>query len=118
MANTVEITRENLDEVVRGNDLVVLDFWAAWCGPCRQFAPVYEAASEEHPDVVFGKVDTEAQPELTAAFNIRSIPTLMIIRDKATVFSQAGALPADALAEVIRQARELEVNVTPPAAHD
>ncbi|MFF3890329.1 thioredoxin [Streptomyces sp. NPDC001914] len=116
MSKSVEITKENFNDVVTSNDLVVLDFWADWCGPCRQFAPIYDEASEQYPDVVFGKIDTEAQPELVAAFNIHSIPTLMIIRDRTTVLSQAGALPADALAEVILQARELKVDSTPRAA--
>ncbi|WP_415939872.1 thioredoxin [Streptomyces sp. 039-1] len=115
MSRTVEVTKENFNEIVEGNDLVVFDFWASWCGPCQQFAPVYAAAAEQNPDVVFGKVDTEAQPELAEAFGIRSIPTLMVVRDQATVFSQPGALPAETLAEVIDKARHVRLDEDPPA---
>ncbi|EGG46395.1 MULTISPECIES: thioredoxin [Streptomyces] len=107
--STVELTKENFDETVTDNDFVLIDFWASWCGPCRQFAPVYEKAAEENPDLVFGKVDTEAQPELAQAFNIQSIPTLMIVRDKVAVFAQPGALPEAALKDVIGQARNLDM---------
>lgn len=107
--STVELTKENFDEVVSSNDFVLIDFWAAWCGPCRMFAPVYDKASQEHADLVFAKVDTEAQPELAAAFQIQSIPTLMIVRDKVAVFAQPGALPAPALEDVIAQARGLDM---------
>ncbi|MFB6842793.1 thioredoxin [Streptomyces sp. NPDC056361] len=108
--STVELTKDNFDEVVSGNDFVLIDFWASWCGPCRQFAPVFEAASERHEDLVFAKVDTEAQPELAAAFEIRSIPTLMIVRDNVAVFAQPGALPEAALEDVIGQARKLDMD--------
>jgi thioredoxin 1 len=108
--STVELTKENFDETVTDNDFVLIDFWASWCGPCRQFAPVYEKAAEENPDLVFGKVDTEAQPELAQAFNIQSIPTLMIVRDKVAVFAQPGALPEAALKDVIGQARNLDMD--------
>ncbi|WP_328922789.1 thioredoxin [Streptomyces griseoaurantiacus] len=108
--STVELTRENFDETVTDNDFVLIDFWASWCGPCRQFAPVYEKAAEENPDLVFGKVDTEAQPELAQAFNIQSIPTLMIVRDRVAVFAQPGALPEAALKDVIGQARNLDMD--------
>ncbi|MCM2423271.1 thioredoxin [Streptomyces sp. RKAG293] len=108
--STVELTKDNFDEVVTKNDFVLIDFWAAWCGPCRMFAPVYEKAAESNPDLVFAKVDTEAQPELAASFDIQSIPTLMIVRDRVAVFAQPGALPAAALDDVIGQARALDMD--------
>ncbi|AJP05132.1 thioredoxin [Streptomyces cyaneogriseus subsp. noncyanogenus] len=110
MSSTVELTKENFDQTVTDNEFVLIDFWAEWCGPCRQFAPVYEKAAEANPDLVFGKVDTEAQPELAAAFGIQSIPTLMIVRDQVAVFAQPGALPEAALADVIGQARKLDMD--------
>ncbi|GAA0909986.1 thioredoxin [Streptomyces thermoalcalitolerans] len=110
MSSTVELTKENFDRTVAENDFVLVDFWASWCGPCRQFAPVYEKAAQENPDLVFGKVDTEAQPELAAAFGIQSIPTLMIVRDQVAVYAQPGALPEAALADVIEQARRLDMD--------
>ena len=106
---TVEITADTLDATVTGNGIVLLDFWAEWCGPCRQFAPVFEKASADNPDIVFGKVDTEAQPELGRAFNVMSIPTLMIFREQVLVFSQPGSLPAPTLENLIEQVRALDM---------
>ncbi|MBM4827053.1 MULTISPECIES: thioredoxin [Actinomycetes] len=110
MSATVELTKENFDQTVTDNEFVLIDFWAEWCGPCKQFAPVYEKAAEDNPDLVFGKVDTEAQPELAQAFGIQSIPTLMIVRDQVAVFAQPGALPEAALTDVIGQARKLDMD--------
>ncbi|MEV5148078.1 thioredoxin [Streptomyces sp. NPDC052727] len=110
MSSTVELTKENFDQMVTENEFVLIDFWASWCGPCRSFAPVYEKAAEENPDLVFAKVDTEAQPELAAAFDIQSIPTLMIVRDQVAVYAQPGALPAPMLADLIGQARKLDMD--------
>ncbi|GAB4508545.1 MAG: thioredoxin [Sulfuricaulis sp.] len=107
---TVEVTQENFNQVVNSNSMVIVDFWAPWCGPCRSFAPAYEAASEKHPDVVFAKVNTEEQQALAGYFQIRSIPTLMIFREKIIIFAQPGALPASALEQVIEKAKALDMN--------
>jgi thioredoxin 1 len=106
---TVEITRENFEETSR-QGIVVLDWWASWCGPCRAFAPIFERVAEKHPDIVFGKVNTEEQPELSAEFRIRSIPTLMVIRDGVLLFSQPGMLPESALADLIQQVQALDMD--------
>jgi thioredoxin len=106
---TVELTKDNFEQTVNGNAMVIVDFWAPWCGPCRGFAPVFEQASESHPDVVFGKINSDEQQELAAAFNIRSIPTLMVFREKVILFQQAGALPGQALEQVLTQAKTLDM---------
>lgn len=106
---TIDLTKDNFEEVVTGNDMVVIDFWAPWCGPCRGFAPVFEAASERYPDVVFAKINSDDEQELAGHFGIRSIPTLMIFREKVILYSQAGALPASGLDSVISRARELDM---------
>jgi len=106
---TLELTEANFKETVSGNNMVVIDFWAAWCGPCRAFAPTFEAASEKHPDIVFAKVNTEEQQNLAAAFSIRSIPTLMLFRENVIIYSEAGSLPAGELDHLLNQAKALDM---------
>ncbi len=108
--STVDLTAATFEETVTSDGITLIDFWAAWCGPCRMFAPTYEAASEEHPDIVFGKVDTEAEQMLAGAMGIQSIPTLMAFRDGILVFRQPGALPASSLAQVIDAVKELDMD--------
>jgi thioredoxin len=106
---TIEVTKENFEEVITKNNMVILDFWASWCGPCKAFAPAFEAASDKYPDVVFGKVNTEEQQELAAHFQIRSIPNVMLFRERVMLFGQPGAMPAAGIDSVIEQAKALDM---------
>ncbi|MDY6992983.1 MAG: thioredoxin [Pseudomonadota bacterium] len=108
---TIALTADNFEQTITSNDLILVDFWAPWCGPCRSFAPIYESVAEQYPDVVFAKVNTDEEQALAAHFNIRSIPTLMIFKENIIVFSQAGSLPASALEEVITKAKDLDMEV-------
>lgn len=107
---TVTLTKENFQQTVTGDGIVLVDWWAAWCGPCRAFAPVFEKASQEHPDIVFAKIDTEAEPELSMAARITSIPTLMVFRDGILIYSEPGALPSTALSQLIQAVRDVDMD--------
>ena len=106
---TIEVTKDNIEETISKNEMVILDFWAEWCGPCKSFAPVFETASQKYPDVVFGKINTEEQQELAGQFQIRSIPNVMLFREQVMLFTQPGAMPAAGIDSVIAQAKALDM---------
>ncbi len=106
---TIELTSDNFKDVINNNDIVIVDFWAEWCGPCRSFAPTFEAASDKFPEIAFCKVNTEEEREMAAGFNIRSIPTLMVFREQVILYAEAGALPASALDQLIEQVKGLDM---------
>lgn len=108
---TLELTQANFNETIESGKTVIIDFWAPWCGPCRAFAPTFEAVAEENPEVIFAKINTEAEPELGAAFNVRSIPTLMVFREKVILFTQAGMLPKSGLQQVVAKSLEIDMSV-------
>lgn len=110
MGHAVTLTAENFNSTIEENEIVLVDYWAEWCGPCRMFAPIYEEVAQANPDIVFGKVDTEAEQGIAAAFQIRSIPTLMIFRDQILLFSQPGALPKHVLEDLVAKARALDMD--------
>ncbi len=106
---TIELTKDNFEQTVTDNDMVIVDFWASWCGPCKTFAPIFEKVSEQFPDVVFGKVETDQERELAASFQIKSIPTLMIFREKIIIFAQPGMLPEEPFVDIVTKAKGLDM---------